>query len=313
MISPQDAVGTRSPSTSVVGCELRHIPAALVLVAGALMLGAVDRAGAQAPCQAALRVYGPNGQDSATTELVTAVHGQSLRLVATAPGCRLPPRCRVHLVSATVDVNGRLLGRFRVLGSGDAGAETFTTSRRSKISQDRAFRAVIACGRRVVRQSAIVRGQWRSPQEVPQSPPPETPPPAGPPPPGKLRLTLSGRQGSAYEERDLATDQITRMPPSATNPEIKATAGAEAVSGTVSITSPLAPGEALFVFGTSEGRIVPLCNGPGGCTFTAPGVSAGADRFEEMVAAICAPVLRPASTGCDDARRVEVDIDWDPV
>lgn len=254
-------------------------------------------------------MLGPNGQDSAATaEPITAVHGQAVGLVARVPGCRLPLACRLYIVSVRVDVNGGP----RIVASGGAGAETFTASRRARTSQDRDFQAVIACrtksGVRVVRRSANVRVQWRSPQEVGQGPlPPQTEAQS----PGKLRLTLTSRQGSAYEERDLSTDQITRMPPAASSPELKAAAGAETVSGTATITTPLGAGEALYVFGTTEGRVVPLCNGPGGCSFAAPGVSVGADRFEEIVASICAPVVR--DTGCDDARRVEVDIDWDPV
>jgi len=179
--------------------------------------------------------------------------------------------------------------------------------RRSVVENSLAFRAVITCGRRVARQSGTLRAIWQPP------PPPPPPPPSEPAQATHLRLTLTGAQGSAFQERDLVTNTVTQTPTPSGAPSIKASSSrtSETIAGTATVDGPLAPGEVLYVYATANLLYHALCNGPSSCTFNVPREPPGTDRFDEVVAMICAGP--PAAiTGCGDPRIVEVDVDWDP-
>jgi hypothetical protein len=125
----------------------------------------------------------------------------------------------------------------------------------------------------------------------------------------QIRLTLTGPHGSATQEYDLVRD--IKTPASA--PSVKASSSheSERITGTASFEGPLAPGEVLYVRGQANLNYYALCNGPAGCSFDVPREAPGTDRFDEVVAMICA--TPPTSLiGCGDRRVVEVDADWDP-
>jgi hypothetical protein len=272
-----------------------------------VLLAAMDADRAEARCAATLRVLGPNGQDSAETQPITAVPGQTMRFVVGAPGCRLPASCRLRLFAAPLNPAGNPIRRLRPIAAGDPGAPTFTTTKRSPEANRYVFRAVITCGRKVARSSDTVIGAWQTP---PPPAPPQPQPPSQPPAPSTvrhLRLTLTGPQSTASQDYDLVADVKTP----ASSPAVKANSTrGERVSGTASIDAPLAPGEVLYVRGQANLVYYTLCNGTSGCSFDAPHEVPGADRFDEIVAMICA--APPTSIiGCGDRRIVEVSVDWD--